>query len=303
MPDDAQIVIDTELPRPASGTNLIKLTPGKHVLSLRRPHFEDSPPVQVNLKPGQTQQLDSSRFPQERQGAFVFKIQPAAAVITYYLDQPNQTPQPHKAIPGETSWVKPGRYSIKAEAPGFVSETWEYSANPGVSLEIKRVLKAMIAEPTPTPTVPAKKELFEDPKSWSRSGNWWVWKSSSYAWLNPKHGIFAVTIQRQRKGFRGSKKVEWTIDNHENGDGIDYYIEDNTLHRDVYKNGTAVSKDKIEFAKHPKDYVLTLDVSPQRIIISEAGNGKVDQYDRTNPGAALGKIGFKGEISITVQQK
>jgi hypothetical protein len=179
----------------------------------------------------------------------------------------------------------------------------EFNANAGVQTEIKRSLKAIAVEPTPAPS-PVKGELFEDPKQWSHDGNWRIWKNSSFGWLVPKHGVFTVTIQRPKKSiFKGAKKVEWTIDNHENGDGIDYFIEDKTFHRVAYKSGKAISEYKAELAQHPKDYNLTFDVSAQRIVISEAGNGKLDDYERPSASASVGKIGFKGEISVTVQQK
>ena len=154
-----------------------------------------------------------------------------------------------------------------------------------------------------TPTSSAGDPV-EDAKLWTRSGNWWEFKKDSFGWLKHKQGVFDVTIQRPKKSyFKSPKKVEWTIDYHDDGNKVICSIENNTYHRTTYKDGKQVSEQTKELSKHPKDYKMTFDVSSHHISVSEAGNGKLDDFERPNSSAPLGKIGFKGEIAVTVQQK
>jgi serine/threonine protein kinase len=305
MLPDSELLIDSEPPRPASGTALIPLNAGNHKIALRRPHYEDSAPVLVNLRPGQTVKLTPDRFPQQQQGSLVFKLTPTSATVSYQLDEPQHTSPPRKANAGDTVWVKPGRYSIKVEAQGYIGEPFEYDVKPGAPTEVKRSLKALAVEtppPAATPTL-SRNDPYEDPKQWGRDGSWWTLKKDAVGWLKSRHGSFEVTIQRPKKGvFKNAKPVEWVIDSRDN-DRIAYTILDNTFTRTVYKDGKVVSTDKKELIKHPKDYKLTFDVSTQRIVVSEAGNGKLSEIERPNANTALGKIGFKGEIAVTVQQK
>jgi len=308
IPAGAEIYIDGENRGQAtpSGTLQVPLSASAHKIYLSKLHFEDSPAITVNLRPGQTEKLSGDRMPLgQQQGALVFKINPPTATVTYQLDEPQHTSPLGKANAGDTVWVKPGRYHVKIEAPGFVSDEMEPDAKAGVSNDVKRSLKTLAVEapPTPTPTL-AKGDLYEDAKQWSRSGNWWVLKASSYGWLRPTHGTFDVTIQRTKKGlWKGIRHVEWTIDYHDNGDKIVYTIDDNAFHRIGYKDGKPVSEQVKELTKHSGDYKLTFEISGHHVIVSEAGGAKLDDYERPNSSTALGKIGFKGEIDVIVQQK
>jgi serine/threonine-protein kinase len=306
MLPDSEILIDAEPPRPVSGTVLLPLPAGAHTIALRRPRFEDSTPIRINLKPGQNLPIDASRFTQQPQGALVFKINPPSATVTYQLDEPQHTSQPRKAGGTDTVWVKPGRYHLRIEAQGYASDEVEFDAKAGTApTEVKRTLKALAAEtPVPaTPTPQAKGEPpVEDPSQWSRDGNWWVFKKDAYGWLKHKQGTFEVTIQRSKKNwFKSSRKAEWTIDYHDDSNKVVCTIDDNTYRRMTYKDGKPVSEQTKELSKHPKDYKLTVDVSNHHISVSEAGNGKLDDFERPNSSAPLGKIGLKGEIAVTVQ--
>lgn len=311
LPHDAEVHVDGESrgQAMANGTLQLELSPTPHKIYLSRPHFEDSQPITVNLHPGLTERVSADRFIQVQQGSLVFKISPATATASYQLLEPQHTSPAHKAGPGDTVWIKPGRYAIKSEAQGFVTEQAEVEVKPGASLEIQRTLKAVVAveAPAPSVTAPAKNDPFEDAKLWTKNGSWWIFKKETYGWLKSKDGTFNVVIQRAKKPFyavwpQGGKRVEWTIDNRD-GDRIVYSIINNTFYRTTYRDGKPVAEQSKELKKHPKDYQLAFDVSSRHVVVSEAGNGKLDDVERANPGTPLGKIGFKGEIALTVQQR
>jgi len=305
MPTDSEILIDSELPRPVSGTLQLQLASGTHKISLRRPHFEDSSVIPIVIKSGQTLSIESNRFQQQQQGTLVFKINPPMATVTYQLDEPQHTSPLGKANAGDTVWLKPGRYHIKIEAQGYAPDEVEFDAKAGAPpTEVKRTLKALAVEtPVPATPTPSVGDPVEDAKLWTRSGNWWEFKKDGFGWLKHKQGVFDVTIQRPKKSlFKSAKKVEWTIDYHDDGNKVICSIEDNTYHRTTYKDGKQASEQTKELSKHPKDYKMTFDVSNHHISVSEAGNGKLDDFERPNSNAPIGKIGFKGEIAVTVGQ-
>jgi antitoxin (DNA-binding transcriptional repressor) of toxin-antitoxin stability system len=311
IPRDAEIHIDGESRGTAiaTGTLRLPLSAATHKIYLSRPHFEDSQAITVNLRPGQTEKISGERFTLEQQGALVFKISPASASAAYQLAAPQQTSPLRRASAGDTVWTRPGRYVVKVEAQGYIAEQDQYEVKSGTSLEVTRSLKPLAVE-TPAPSVHTASVSgpFEDARQWTRSGNWWIFKKDTYGWLAVRNGIFEVTIQRPKKPFyalmwpQGGKRVEWTIDNRD-GERIDYSITGNTFRRAAYRNGKPVSEHTKELTKHSKDYKLTFEVSARHIIVSEALNGKLDDFERPDPGVQLGKIGFKGEIAVTVEHR
>ena len=93
------------------------------------------------------------------------------------------------------------------------------------------------------------------------------------------------------------------IDNRDSGEKVVYSITENTFRRTAYKGGTAISDQAKDLSQRSGDYHFTFDVSARHIVVTEAGGGKLDDYERPNAGTPLGKIGFKGEIAVSVQQK
>jgi tetratricopeptide (TPR) repeat protein len=305
LPPDALLHIDGDT-QPASGTAQIPLRAGLHKIYLSRPHFEDSPSRVINLKPGATEKISGNDFPLQPQGALLLRITPPTATATYSPQDPRKGAATRKAGAGETVWLKPGKYTVRLDAQGYASEQAELEIKAGSApYELKRNLKALAAETQPsTSSATAGNEMFEATQQWGHNGNWWVWKSSNYGWLRANHGTFDVTIQRAKKGFlRGPKRIVWSIDNHDSGEKVVYSITENTLRRTAYKGGTAISDQAKDLSQRSGDYHLTFDVSARHIVVTEVGGDKLDDYERPNAGAPLGKIGFKGEIAVSVQQK
>lgn len=310
IPRDAEIHVDGESRGPAAPNGIVQLplSAAAHKIYLSRPHFEDSQTITVNLLPGRTEKVSGERFVQVQQGALVFKVSPSSANVTFQLADAQQSSPVRRAGSSDTVWVKPGKYLIKVEAAGFVAEQDQYEVKSASSVDVTRSLKPLAADtPVPVTVAPSRIDPFEEGKLWSKNGSWWVFKKETYGWLKAKDGTFDVTIQRPKKPFyavwpQGGKKVEWTIDNRD-GDKIVYSIANNTFHRTAYRAGKAISEQTQELKKHPRDYRLTLEVSARHIVVSEAGNGKLDDFERADPGVQLGKIGFKGEIAVTVQRK
>jgi eukaryotic-like serine/threonine-protein kinase len=308
LPPDSVLHIDGESQPAGAGTAQIPLRAGIHKIYLSRPHFEDSPSKAIHLQSGATVKISADDFPLQPQGALSFKITPPTAIATYNSQDPKSGTVPRKAKAGETVWLKPGKYTVKLDAQGYTSDQADLEVKAGAPFELKRNLKTLAAD-TPAPAAaaaaaPPRTDTFEDTDKWSRSGDWSVWKSSSYGWLRSNHGVFDVTIQRPKKGlFRGTKRIEWTIDYSGSNDKVVYSITENTFHRTVYVGGAPIADQAKDLSKHPGDFHFTFDVSARHIAVSEVGGDKIDDYERPNPSSQLGKIGFKGEIAVTIQQK
>jgi serine/threonine protein kinase len=301
MPDDTEIIIDADPSRPASGTGLLSLTPGPHKVMMRRPHHEDSSPIQVNLHPGQTLLLSGDQFQLVEQGAFIFKINPPSATVIF---QPSgQQSAPGRKVGGnETVWVRPGKYTMRIEATDFVTEEVEHEVKAGQSKDISKSLKSMVVEAPPAATPMAEKSAVFESTPWLRFGNWWTLKKDITGWLHVRQGMLDITIQRKTGLFNGNKKVEWTIDDR-GADRIVYWIDRNKLHRVIYKEGASAAEQVKDLAIHSGDYKLVFEITTHHVIVSEAGGARLDTVDRTNPGVPLGKIGFKGEISVIARMQ
>lgn len=310
LPPDALLHIDGETQPAGASTAQLQLRAGIHKIYLSRPHFEDSPAKVIHLTSGETTKLSADEFPLQAQGALSLKITPPTATVVYSSQDPKSTSVPHKAKAGDTVWLKPGKYTVRIDAQGYAGDQADLEIKAGPApYELKRNLKSLTAD-TPPPAAPAapptSTSVFEDMQQWKHEGDWWIWKSSSYGWLHSNHGIFAVTIQRPKKGLlgiRGPKRIEWTIDNLSSNEKVVYSITDNTFRRTSYKGGSAVSDQAKDLSKYSGDFHFIFDVSARHIAITEAGGDKIDDYDRPDASVPLGKIGFKGEIAVSVQQK
>lgn len=274
-----------------NGSLKLDVSPGEHRIALKKRDYEDSPTVTRDFKPRRTEPISGKQLPLVRYGSLTFNVVPANATITLRLG--NDPPRTVRA--NETVSLKRGTYTWVAEADNFqpISET--SSVEPGSSTTIARTLQSA------GPQNVRSADLFENPSYWSHRGIWWVFKQLDYAWLKPNSGSFIVTIEKQRK-LIGKTKAEWTLDYRGQGDKITYSVSGNTLSRQTVTGGNATSN-HIKFQEQPNIYLFIFDISPTRIIVKDNGNNVLDEVKRADPSVDLGKIGFRGEISITVEQR
>ena len=282
-----------------SGIILVSIEPGNHKVFLSKAHCEDSPVVPITVRTGQTVHLGGDKFPLERQGALLFKISPPTGTASYRL---GDQPQSRTAHNGDTAWMKPGKYKVQIEAAGYSPVSADYEVKPGATVEVNGKLRTG-SDSAAAPAKPARDSGLEDESQWSHDANWWVLKKPTYGWMRAKQGLFNITIERSKKGiFKSAKKVEWAIDYRGEGDRVLYWIDNKTLHRIAYSDGHPIKEEVIKPLSQSGDYHLVFDVSPQRAVVSDSSGEKLDEFERPNPSVGLGKIGFHGEIAVTVQQ-
>jgi hypothetical protein len=97
--------------------------------------------------------------------------------------------------------------------------------------------------------------------------------------------------------------VEWTFDYRGEGDKIVYTAVGNTVTRQVFSGGQPASKPvKVQLKEQPGFYQFIFDISPTRISLRDNGHNLLDEFTRTDSSVDLGKIGFRGDISIFLEQ-
>jgi hypothetical protein len=228
----------------------------------------------------------------QKNGSLQFSVTPPGATITIReANGPARTVRPNEPVflpKGPYTWV------IEAEHFQTISET--AVVQPGVSTPILRSL------PPVGPQELKAADLFENPSLWSARGGYWEIRSG-YGWLKPRNGSFNVIIEKKRSGLFGGKyKAEWTLDYRGEKDKIIYSVEGNMLSRRVISGGTASQPVKTQFKERSNIYQFIFDIAPTRIVVRDNGNQIIDEFERPDPSVDLGKVGFRGDISISVQR-
>jgi len=101
-----------------------------------------------------------------------------------------------------------------------------------------------------------------------------------------------------------TRHVEWVIDQRDASNHIDYTFDFGSLERRATVDGKTESK-KVKLAPGAASgdsYTIQIEIGLDRIVIEDAQGKVLDQYDRSNRAAPLGKFGFKGEVALTVKK-
>ena len=265
---------------------------GEHRITLKKQNYEDSPTVTMQFQAKRMETLSGKQIPLLKSGLVTFNVAPASAVIT--LRAGNDASR--VARPNETVFLKRGTYAYTIEAEHYESASGTLVVEPEKSMSVATSLApAARAEPTPG-------NLLENPSLWSRRGVWWVLKTPDYAWLKPTSGAFRVTIDKGQLPWT-RKKVEWTLDYRGEGEKIIYSASGSTLSRQIITAASADSQPvKTKFKDQPNVYRFILDISPTKIVVRDSAGKTIDEVSRPDPNLELGKIGFRGDMSISIEQ-
>jgi hypothetical protein len=279
---------------PDNGSLTLDVSAGEHKIVLKKSTYEDSPAFTREFKPRQTETVTGKQVPLLKNGSLIFNVTPATATIT--LRSGNEPPKIVR--PNEPVFLKKGTYAYAIEADHFATTSGTSAVEPNKSTAI-----GLSLQPAGPPDS-SEAALFEDPSQWTRRGNWWVLKKSDYAWLKPRNGSFSVIIEKPHSGMLFvKKKAEWVLDYRGAGDRITYSASGKTLSRQIVTGGSPASGlIKAQITERPDTYNFIFDISPSRIIVRDNGGNPIDEVKRSDSSIDLGKIGFRGELSVTVQQ-
>ena len=274
------------------GSVRLELPAGTHRVALKKQNYDDSPTVTREFKSNRTETLSGKDFPLLKSGVVTFNVTPATASIA--LRSGNEPPR--VVHPNEGVFLKKGTYTYTIEAEHFMSASGTLFMEPGKSTSVGTNLA--FSQPRDI----GAGELLENASTWLHQGNWWTLKTPNYGWLKPTSGTFNVTIEKGQVLW-AKRKVEWTLDYRGEGDKILYTVTGDTLIRQSITGATSVSNPvKAKFKDVPKIYRFILEVTRTRIVVRDSGGNTIDEVLRPDPSADLGKIGFHGEISISIEQ-
>jgi hypothetical protein len=306
---EAEVYIDGEHWGKITATGFLEtaVKAGTHRIILTKSQYEDSQPLLVRVQPGQIEQILGRQIPLIKQGSLVFNIFPASATVHYEMKTGRARHQSGTARANDTIFLRPGPYTVDIEAPGYLGVARVVPITSGQRADLKLTLTAGSANPAPHDEPSSKaKPLFADMSLWSKQNDWWTLKDVTYGWLNANRGVFSVSVKKQFKGIlaKSAKRVEWNIDYRGDGDRVIYWIDENVLHRRALKGGQTIWGDSnITLSARPGDvYRFIFDVSPFRIAVSDETGRNLDEFNRPNANVPLGKLGFLGPISLSVEQ-
>lgn len=306
---EADVYIDGEHWGKVTATGFLEtvVKPGTHRIVLTKFQYEDSRPLLVHVQPGQTERISGTQIPLVKQGSLALNILPTTATVHYETKSGRAGQHSGTARANETIFLKPGTFAVHIEAPGYSSVTQMVQIASGQHADLKLTLPVQSGNSAQREETAAKmKPPFEDISIWSKEGDWWTLKTIRYGWLQANHGAFSLSIKKKSKGIlvKSAKRVEWSVDYHGDGDRVMYWIDDNVLHRRALRAGVSQSNDSnVALPARPGDvYRLILNVSPFRISVSDETGRQLDEFDRPNANAPLGKIGFLGSLSLSIKQ-
>lgn len=308
---DAEVLIDGSSRSSTGSSGSFRaddVPPGTHTITLRKPEFEDKHIVR-DFTVGQTIQIAGLDAQLTPYGTLSFRVTPPNATVTY---KAADEAQPHPADNGKEVRVKAGRYVVTASANGYRSRPEPVTVEPGKSATIEFVLSAVTPEvtkkaadqaPKPIPT----RDYFQNPAEWTEDGPWSIHKGADISWLRSGRGVFRIELLRQSKKLlvvKTTRHVEWVVDYRGADNRIEYSFDFATLERKVTVDGKSEPKKTVRVAAANaanESYTLQIDISADRIIVSDAKGTELDRYDRKTR-AALGKFGFKGEVGLAIKR-
>jgi eukaryotic-like serine/threonine-protein kinase len=289
-----------------SGSIHLDIDPGQHRIMLRKSDFEDSPVITREFKAHEAQTISGTQLPMTRLGSITFAITPANAKITYR----NERDAPESARTAENnkkiSVRGNSRYFISVTADGYDLHADIVAVEAGKNLPIAwRLVKSGADKPKEVASVqPKDSVMMADPALWVHDDKWWVLKKQEYGWLRARSGTLNVEIEKQSKrilGFAKAKKIEWVIDFQNAGNQVKYTIEGTRFVRQQFVTGKLQpNAARPELENVGESYHLRFEISKTQIVIRDGAGNLIDSVDRPNPNAELGRIGFKGEISIAI---
>jgi hypothetical protein len=208
------------------------------------------------------------------------------------------------ATNGQTVSVKPGPWLIRAEADGFDSDTKRFVLEPGAARTLDFALRPSAVTPTTdrvaAPPKPAATP-FADPSVWKRDGAFFVLEKESLGWLAARSGTVRLTIVKSKGVFR-SRRIDWVVDYRSERDKIAYSISGDKFRRQAVRPDrlSPVESPEKNFKDTNGEYRLVLEVTPARVVVRTEAGAVLDDYERSAP-ADLGRIGFKGPVSLSIR--
>jgi eukaryotic-like serine/threonine-protein kinase len=299
FPAETEVLVDgSKLGNTGSdGTLRTEIIAGSHSLTFRKNGYEDTN-VTRDFKADATLVLTGDIFTRS-QGSVTFRVTPPSAKISYHREGDSQI---HEATTGQTILLRPGAYEVTVEADKYKSKSQSISVQSGKVSVVEWTLATVEKHETNNGRTIAN--TFQAPAAWTVVDGWWEHLTPDFGWLRINQGEITLDILRQSTKalfIKKSKRVEWVIDSQDEGNRVSYSIDEHQLHRRAYVGGAAGPEIKVGHGMEAlKVYRLKIEVSPEKIVIRDRGGKVLDEYVRPRPEVPLGKLGFKGEVALSI---
>ena len=232
-------------------------------------------------------------------GSLAFQVGTPGVEITYKREDESQS---HTAKNDESVPVKEGRYLISISAAKFESREEHVTVTAGKPTAVIGPLPAKGDGKTDA-AAHREQTLFATPAAWEQDENGYWAIRNGYGWMAAANGTFQVELLRKaRKLFGGTS--EWVIGYRNKGkDKVLYKLNsDGALTRAVTVEGKTTEVKLPQRVTAGDSFRLQIIIEPTRIVIQDAGKGKVDEY--TNPDAdfTAGNFGFNKGVHLKIKR-
>ena len=287
---------------PPDGDFLEKVTPGAHTIELRKDTSKSKPVTRSFTGRLNTMIPGPDLIVLPAPGTLRLKVLPADSRITVRLkSEPDSQARP---VSQESIALPEGSYVVSASAPGHTSSAATVPLPAGGDILVELALKRIETVRQPTPAAAFTVTDWEDPKSWSQDGQWYIAKGASSYRVLPVGGSSFIPYRVSPVGgsvifnamVRKGKRLQWVVNRVDDKDYLLYKIDKKYFERSEVVNGKSKDQLKIE---HPvsdqQSYIVKIDISPTRVEHSLKHSGKwvvIDNWSQPQGGFNGGRFGF-----------
>ncbi len=295
---DAEFQVDGEAVAPSKVKDklTLPLDAGHHVITIKKKNFEEYS-LARDFVAGEAVSLNPTGM--RALSPVSFKANPSSAIFQY--QQGNNGPATQIAN-GATVTLPAGEYFVSASASGFETAKQKISVESGNPVTINLTLTPVVKGSNEKLAHPSLPNLFNAADDWHKDDEgWWVHNNPGYAFLGRSQGSFLLAIRRpEHRFFSRNKKVTFVVNYKGENNCILYSLDEHTLHRRVFPEGSSQS----EYRKHhnawEEAYVLRIAITPEKAVLQDRNGNILDSLPLAS-GKDLGKIGFLGPVALRAE--
>ncbi|HXY14205.1 MAG TPA: protein kinase [Terriglobales bacterium] len=289
-PSGTQVLLDDKAVGTVLGDGNLKLdeiTPGDHVITLRKDRFE-AKRLQKRFAAGsETSIAGAEALLQASTGELQINFSPADAQLT--LIKGGELPI--KVTNGAALNLNPGTYTLTTRSNGDVIRTKSLDVVAGQTRKIDLVLD------------PEGMDKWDDPSGWKPENNSYVRRGGAFVLFGaaPCSGIFSFAVSLEK-----GKRLQWVLNYADANSYTRFEVDDKYFYRSVIRNGEAIDEIKTPHKFEKKTLQsIQIRVSAGEIVhqIKEGQNWVLlDKWSSPGKNLAAGKFGFylpgKEQIAI-----